>query len=115
MRAARLTRRQDLERIRLEGKALRTKALLVRVSSSPQAHLRVGIVVPRHRRTAVERNTLKRRLRELVRLLVLPLGVPMDLVIWAQRAAYEMPFDGLRQEIESLLPRLRQRDPRESP
>jgi len=77
--------------------------------------VRVGIVVPRHRRNAVERNLLKRRLRELARLLVLPLGMPVDLVIWAQRSAYEMSFDRLRQELESLLPRLQRLDPRESP
>jgi len=77
--------------------------------------LRVGIVVPRHRRSAVQRNTLKRRLRELVRLFVLPLGMPMDLVIWAQRSAYEMSFDRLRQEIENLLSRLQRLEARESP
>ena len=85
------------------------------MSSSPHAHLRVGIVVPRHRRSAVQRNTLKRRLRELVRLFVLPLGMPMDLVIWAQRSAYEMSFDRLRQEIENLLSRLQRLEARESP
>jgi ribonuclease P protein component len=84
------------------------------VSASPQAHLRAGIVVPRHRHNAVERNTLKRRLRELVRQVVLPLGIPMDLVIWAQRSAYDMTFDRLRQEVEDLLPRLRRLDPRGS-
>jgi RNase P protein component len=38
----------------------------------------------------------------------------MDLVIWAQRSAYDMPFDRLRQEVEDLLPRLRRLDPRGS-
>lgn len=84
------------------------------MGTSPHARLRVGIVVPRHRRSAVERNRLKRQLRELVRLLVLPLGMPVDLVIWAQRSAYEMSFSRLQQEIESLLPnllRIYSRDP----
>ncbi len=31
----------------------------------------------------------------------------MDLVIWAQRGAYDMTYDRLRQEIVDLLPRLR--------
>jgi ribonuclease P protein component len=77
------------------------------VSPSPHAYLRAGIVVPRHKHNAVERNTLKRRLREIVRLWVLPLGIPMDLVIWAQRAAYDMTYDRLRQEMKDLMPRLR--------
>ena len=34
--------------------------------------MRVGLIVPRHRQTAVARNRLKRRLRELTRLRLLP-------------------------------------------
>lgn len=68
--------------------------------------MRAGVVVPRYKHTAVERNTLKRRLRELVRLCILPLGIPMDLVIWAQRAAYDTSFERLQQELVELLPRL---------
>ena len=44
----------------------------VRVLASPLAFPRVGIVVPRHKHSAVDRNRLKRRLRELVRLELLP-------------------------------------------
>lgn len=67
----------------------------------------MGIVVPRYRHSAVERNRLKRRLRELVRELVLPTGIAIDLVIWAQRSAYDTPFERLRQEVEQVLHRLR--------
>lgn len=63
-------------------------------------------MVPRYKHTAVDRNRLKRRLRELVRLHVLPLDFPLDLVIWAQRAAYEASFEQLRTEVESLVPRI---------
>jgi len=56
----------------------------------------------------VERNTLKRRLRELVRLHLLPLGLGLDIVIWAQRKAYLLKFDDLRSEVVGLIPRLRQ-------
>lgn len=68
--------------------------------------MRVGIVVPRYGRTAVERNRLKRRLRELVRELVLPGRPPLDMVVWAQRAAYGLSFEGLRQEVERVCRRL---------
>jgi RNase P protein component len=46
-------------------------------------------------------------LRELVRELVLPTGIALDLVIWAQRSAYDTPFERLRQEVEQVLQRLR--------
>jgi ribonuclease P protein component len=85
------------------------------VSASPHVRLRAGIVVPKYGHTAVERNTVKRRLRELVRTLVLPLGIPVDLVIWAQRAAYGLSFTRLHEDLEQqILPRLRRLDPRGS-
>lgn len=68
--------------------------------------VRAGVVVPRYKHSAVDRNRLKRRLRELIRLHLLPLGIPLDLVVWAQRAGYDASFDQLRTEIESLVPRL---------
>lgn len=73
--------------------------------------MRTGIVVPRYRHNAVKRNTLKRRLREIVRLWVLPLGIPMDLVIWAQRGAYDKTYEQLREEMIDLLRRLRPVEP----
>lgn len=62
--------------------------------------MRVGIVVPRYGHTAVERNRLKRRLRELVRGVVLSAESSVDVVVWAQRSAYSLSFAGLQQEVE---------------
>ena len=76
------------------------------MSASPQAQLRAGIVVPRHKHTAVARNRLKRQLRELVRLYILPLGIPLDVVLWAQRSGYEASFEQLRSDVESLVLRI---------
>ena len=60
---------------------------------------RAAIVVPRHGRSAVERNRLKRRLREIVRLCWLPVAPPSDLVIRARPDAYERDFAQLRDGI----------------
>lgn len=49
---------------------------------------------------------MKRRLRELVRRRLLPLPLPLDVVVWAQRAAYTASFDQLTREIEQLVGRL---------
>jgi ribonuclease P protein component len=49
---------------------------------------------------------VKRRLRELVRHRVLPLQLSLDVVIWAQRAAYAAPFDQLEREVEQLVVKL---------
>ncbi len=64
-------------------------------------------MVPKHRHTAVERNELKRRLRELLRRVVLPgldgAGRALDVIVRARREAYGIAFSGLREELESWL------------
>lgn len=67
--------------------------------ASPLAHPRVGVIVPRYKHSAVDRNRLKRRLRELARLALLP-GIPsLDLVIRARPEAYDASFATLRAEL----------------
>ena len=62
------------------------------------------MVVPRHAHTAVRRNQLRRRLREIGRRHVLPvLETPTDALVRARPAAYEAPFDRLRLEIVAAL------------
>jgi ribonuclease P protein component len=65
-------------------------------------------VVPKHGKTSVERNKLKRRLRELVRTMILaPAGIRgVDLVIRALPAAYSASFVELEQEIAGIARRL---------
>jgi ribonuclease P protein component len=59
----------------------------------------VGIIVPRYKHSAVDRNRLKRRLRELVRTRLLAVMPPVDLVVRALPSAYEVGFDGLADQI----------------
>jgi len=58
-------------------------------------HPRVGFVVPKHGRSAVDRNRLKRRLRELVRTIILPRLPVLDMVVHARASAYRLSFDEL--------------------
>jgi ribonuclease P protein component len=60
----------------------------------------VGFVVPKHKRTGVERNRLKRRLREIVRIDVLSTLPAIDLVIRARPEAYEASMMMLRSEVQ---------------
>ena len=67
----------------------------------------MGVIVPKHKHGSVERNLLKRQLRELVRTRLLP-GLPaMDLVIRAFPEAYAASFDALRAQLERGGERLR--------
>lgn len=71
----------------------------VRATASLHASVRVGLVVPRYKHSAVDRNKLKRRLRELVRLEWLPLLPAIDVVVRVIPPAYDRDFDTLRAEV----------------
>jgi ribonuclease P protein component len=96
-----LTGKADLTAVLREGKRTRTKYLDVRAIASPLAHPRVGIVVPKQGRTTTDRNRLKRRLRELVRIHVLPSLAPIDLVIVTRSQTYTASFAQLHAEVLS--------------
>jgi ribonuclease P protein component len=70
----------------------------MRASDLP--HARVGLIVPRFGHSAVERNRVKRRLRESVRLELLPGAPAVDVVIHTSKAAYSLPFGDLKAEVE---------------
>jgi ribonuclease P protein component len=75
---------------------VRTTQLEVRYLASPLHRARVGVIVPKHGRSSVERNKVKRRLRELARTELLPRLGAMDVVIRATPGAYAATFDLLR-------------------
>jgi ribonuclease P protein component len=82
----------------------------VRFSASPLDVSRIGIVVPRHQHSAVDRNRLKRRLRELVRLELVPalrdrVGAA-DIAIRTRREAYTATMDALRVDVRTIVDRV---------
>ncbi len=68
--------------------------------ASPSLSTRAGVIVPRFKHSAVDRNQLKRRLKELIRLRVLPSVHGADLVVRASPPAYDASFDELAAEID---------------
>ena len=68
--------------------------------------MRVGLIVPRYRHSAVARNQVKRRLRELTRLRLLPSGLPFDVVVRIRPEAYDAAFDQLTADIDRTLAQL---------
>ena len=66
----------------------------------------MGFVVPRYKHSAVDRNRLKRRLREVVRCEWLA-GLPLvDVVVRALPGAYDRDFAALRDEMGRLRDKL---------
>jgi ribonuclease P protein component len=60
---------------------------------------RSGIIVPLYQRTAVQRNQLRRRIREILRRETLALLPSVDLVVRARREAYTASFAVLKDEL----------------
>jgi ribonuclease P protein component len=64
------------------------------------------MIVPKHRHSIVERNRVKRRLREIGRTRVLPRlgeqGLALDVLVRARREAYEVGFRSLTDELEAM-------------
>ena len=73
---------------------------------SPVGHPRTAIVVPRYQFTAVARNRLRRRLREILRRNPLATLPVVDLVVRAKRVAYAAPFAALRADLTESVTRI---------
>jgi ribonuclease P protein component len=102
-RASRLTSEADLESLRRRGKRMQTECLEARMSASLSLSPRVGVVVPKFRQNIVDRNRTKRRLRELVRLHLLPAIGSVDLLIRAKPKAYTASFHELSTQVNSIV------------
>jgi ribonuclease P protein component len=65
------------------------------------------VVVPKHRHEIVERNLVKRRLREIGRMEVLPrldaAERRLDVMVRARPEAYDASFEALREELVELV------------
>lgn len=80
------------------GRRLCTEHLDVRATDSLLSHARVTVIVAKHGHTIVERNRLRRRLRELTRTRVIPQLGNVDVVVRSLPSAYEASFAELTVE-----------------
>ncbi|OLC86815.1 MAG: ribonuclease P protein component [Gemmatimonadetes bacterium 13_1_20CM_4_66_11] len=94
-----MTRGSELTSCWEAGRRRRTPHLDVAWCHSLLGHARLGLIVPRHQSSAVARNRLRRRLREILRRDVLGTLPAVDLVIRAKRSAYTASFAVLRAEL----------------
>jgi ribonuclease P protein component len=105
-RPARITSSEEIRTLFRRGKRSKTRHLDAFVSPSPAPFARLGVVVPKHRRGIVERNRLKRRLREIGRTVLLPglgnRGAALDVLVRARPEAYTASFAALRDELAAL-------------
>jgi ribonuclease P protein component len=88
------------------GERIPSRLLDVKRLGTPHGHPRVAVLVPKHGFTAVRRNRLKRRLRELARLHLLTRPCSCDVMLRARRETYEASFTNLWEAVEQIALRL---------
>ena len=105
-RSGRIHKARDIRSLLRDGSRKKTPSLDVFFLSSPVGRNRWGMIVPKHRHSIVERNLVKRRLREIGRTRVLPRlreqGLTMDVLVRARREAYRVGFRTLRDELQAM-------------
>lgn len=102
-KAARIARTADIRRLLELGRRKRTLSLDVFMAGGAGERSRLGLIIPKHGHHVVERNLLKRRLREIGRREILPAldasGRRVDVLIRARGRAYGVDFESLAREV----------------
>lgn len=100
-----LRRRVDFDAVMRSGTARSHRILVLRWRRTDRAETRVGFSTPRSLGGAVERNRVRRRLRQIVRERLGEIGNGYDLVLIARRGAAEASYAELRTAATTLLER----------
>ena len=98
-----LRSRRDFARIQSAGRARSDRLMTVRYAPNQLGYDRFGIATGRHLGGAVERNRVRRRLRELLRDAVRATPTGADILIIARPAITEATFAEIREALGRLL------------
>jgi ribonuclease P protein component len=98
-RAARLLKHADFERVYKQGKRHFSSHMTVFYLRQTEGRARVGFTVGRVLGGAVQRNRIKRRLREAVRLRRAALKAPVDVVINPKKSVLAVEFRVVVEEV----------------
>ena len=98
-RSARLLKHSDFDRVYKQGRRHFSSQITVFYLKRDEGPARVGFTVGRVLGGAVDRNRIKRRLREAVRLRRSLLTVPVDVVVNPKKSALRVEFSMLLEEI----------------
>jgi len=98
-----LRSREDFARISEKGRSGADRLMVVRFVPNGRDYDRFGISTGRRLGGAVQRNRLRRRLREVLRRVPNDSGHGWDVLIVVRPAAVDASFDELRTSLERLL------------
>lgn len=109
-RASRIRLGGEIRKLLHEGVRHRSRSMELITAPSESGAPRFGAIVPRHGRDIVERNLLRRRLREIGRRELLPelkrSGCNANVLVRTRPQAYQATFPELRAELIHLTERL---------
>jgi ribonuclease P protein component len=106
-RPARLRKHADFEQVYRSGQRLFSAHMTVFFLRRAGGPARVGFTVPRALGAAVERNRMRRRMREAVRLNRRDIGDAVDVVIHPKKSVLAADFAGLREEMARAFARIK--------
>lgn len=100
----RIRRGSEIRTVLRKGQRERTRHFDLYRADAPGPHSRFGLIVPKHRHKIVDRNLLKRRIREVGRTRLLPMlaasGETTDLLVRARAGAYDLSYAQIAGELE---------------
>lgn len=102
-RSFRLTRSEDIIRVRKEGFSLAHEAVVLGFRSNNLGKNRIAVIAGRSVGGAVQRNLAKRRIRSAVQSFQPDLQKGFDLVIIARKRILEIKYQTLIEALRSLL------------
>lgn len=106
-RPARLRKHADFEKVYRSGRRIFSAHMTVFFLRRDSGPARVGFTVPRALGAAVERNRIRRRMREAARLSLGAAGGAMDVVIHPKKSALAADFAELREEMARAFERIK--------
>jgi ribonuclease P protein component len=102
-RQYRLRRNSDFRRVRQIGKSYASPLMVLAFLRNELDHNRFGFVVSKQLGKAVERNKIKRRMREAARLRLAKIKPGFDLVLIARKPAGQASYHDIAQAMDHLL------------
>ncbi|MBL8132119.1 MAG: ribonuclease P protein component [Anaerolineae bacterium] len=98
----RLRRRADFQRLRLSGRTVRVPTLVLSLIGNGSERNRYGVIVSKQIGGAVVRNRVRRRLREVLRMLHPHLKPGFDMALIARAGIVERPYAELQRTVIEL-------------
>lgn len=102
-RSSRLSKSNDIDRVRRSGRTYANKFIVVGVLSNQLKENRIAVIAGRSVGNAVQRNFAKRRIRSAYMNLKEDIDQGFDLVMIAKKQLLEVDYPLLRSSLEKLL------------